>query len=250
MAVPAIPPNRNSKEGSRVRRPMFIVAALCVLLVAGAASPRISAAQAMQCDRTVTTSTFASELAAATDGETICLATGDYGTWTGTSKNVTITADAAASPVMKLDLDSADGNFTLDGIGGLGGSSQRAHDYTIRNSTFTSPLNLRANQDNVLLESNEHDWNAVYDGTINAKIFLWEDGGGTSGVTIRDSTFRNGDLDGIHLNVGATIQDNTFQHRCDVGTNHTDAIQTEGMAGGRDHWQPRPGAGRQRQHVL
>src|SRR6185369_7168022 len=40
------------------------------------------------CNRSATTSTFASQVSAATAGQTICLADGNYGTWTGTNKAI------------------------------------------------------------------------------------------------------------------------------------------------------------------
>jgi len=189
---------------------------------------------------TATPSTFASVYGQAQSGDTILLASGSYGTWQGGSKQVTIRAADGATPTMRVNLGSGDANFTLDGIGGIGGVvSAGARDFTIRNSVFTGTLDLRGMPGaNILLDGNTHDWPVVsQSGGPNAKLFVWSSSpGASSGVTVRNSSFRNGDLDGIHVGGGAGLDvlDNRFVNICDgSGPNHADMLQTEGMAGGR-----------------
>jgi hypothetical protein len=193
------------------------------------------AAAAAACDRTASPGSLAAKLAAAKPGQTICLTTGDYGTWEGTGKRVTLKRARASRPTMNVRLGPGDSGFTLDGMHGMGGSvAEGAHDFTIRNSTFTSPIDIEASNAGILLDHNRHDWDARYTGSINAKIFVSSPGEGFSGVTVRRSSIRNGNLDGIHLGgAGVNVIGNTFANLCDTGTNHTDNLQSEGGRGGR-----------------
>ena len=67
----------------------------------------------MPCDRNATTSSFASEVSAASAGQTICLASGSYGTWQGTNKAITIRAAAGATASMCYAFTTGDSGFTL-----------------------------------------------------------------------------------------------------------------------------------------
>lgn len=190
------------------------------------------------CDRNATSaSTLNTQVSQATAGETICLASGDYGTWAGTNKAVTVKADTGAVATMTVSLDGNDDGFTLDGLSEMGGDIRAgAKNFTIRNSAFTSPLRLQgAPGANILIEGNNFDWNAL-DSAANAKLFIWSATyGQASGATIRGNSFRNGELDGIHIGnaAAADIIGNTFMNICYLGGNHSDMLQTEGMVGGR-----------------
>ena len=218
---------------------MRAVLAALVFLAAAALLAGSPASAAATCDRGATPATFASQLSAAAAGQTICLASGNYGTFSGTAKAVTIRAADGANPQMRVNFGAGDAGFTLDGLTGMGGAVRSgAHDITIRNSAFTSTIDIQGSPGaNLLLDHNSHDWNAVYgNGGPNAKIFIYSNSdGASSGLTVQSSTIRNGNLDGIHIggSAGATILNNTFENLCDTGTNHTDNLQTEGMVGGR-----------------
>ena len=67
------------------------------------------------CNLNATPSTFSSQVATATTGQTVCLASGNYGTWSGTSKAITIAPAPDASPTMSFDLGSGAANFTING---------------------------------------------------------------------------------------------------------------------------------------
>ncbi len=103
----------------------------------------------------------------------MCLATGNYGTWAGTNKAITVAAAAGASPQMRINFGSGDSGFTLDGMTGMGGDINGASNITIRNSTFTGSIDIGGANTNVVLDGNTHNWNAVYSGGLNAKICLW-----------------------------------------------------------------------------
>lgn len=212
-------------------RTLLALTALLLALVVGTST-------AAAVDRTATPATFASVLAASSSGDTILLASGSYGTFAGTNKAVTIKADAGATPTMKLNLAAGDSGFTLEGISGLGGTVRSGHtNITIRNSSFTSSLDYQGQPGaNFVINGGHFDWNARYNGGINSKLFVYSNqDGANSGLTVKNSTFTNGDLDGIHIggSAGADILNNKFSNLCDVGTNHTDNLQTEGMVGGR-----------------
>ncbi len=112
----------------------------------------------IHCDRKATPSTFDAQLSAASAGQTICLATGDYGIWDGTDKAVTVRPAEGATPRMGIDFSSDAENFTLDG--GLLGFTQSwglriddeggnpnirgdAKNITIRNTDFSVGIDDR-----------------------------------------------------------------------------------------------------------
>jgi hypothetical protein len=219
----------------RSRRTGWHVAVLALATLAALPPSQAAVRDSRACDRTATPPTFASRVAAAKPGEAICLKTGDYGTWRGTGKAVTIRAAPHSTPTMHVSFGPGDSGFTLVGMRGMGGTVDAgAHDFTIRSSTFTSSIRIEATNAHILLDRNRHDWHAVYSGDDNAKIFVWNETGAFSGVTVRRSSIRNGDLDGIHLgDAGINVLDTTFGNLCYKGGNHTDNIQFEGGHGGR-----------------
>jgi hypothetical protein len=89
-------------------------------------APGPQAAPTLSCDLDATTSNFAAQIAAATPGQVVCLASGDYSGFTGTSKSapgIWITSAPGAAVTfnsgIRLNLSSVQ-NFTLDGTGGGG----------------------------------------------------------------------------------------------------------------------------------
>ncbi len=104
----ALAPARRSRRWSL----LAAFAALFVLLTTGSASAA---------ERTATTSSFASTFSAAQGGDTILLASGDYGTFSGGSKAsmVTIKEQPGATAKMKISWSGAK-NITVEGLD-LGG---------------------------------------------------------------------------------------------------------------------------------
>ncbi|HEX5395372.1 MAG TPA: dockerin type I domain-containing protein [Candidatus Saccharimonadales bacterium] len=190
---------------------------------------------AAACAGTVTTtSNFASNISAASSGATLCLASGNYGTWTGTSKAITIKAADGATPQMKVSFGSGDANFTIDGMAGMGGTVTSASSVTIKNSDFTSPIDFQGNNQNVVLDHNTFNWNAQSaNGEGDTKINT--DSTGTHSlsnpsVTIENNVITNGDLDGVRVGMvtGLLVLNNHFENLCDQNLNHTDNIQFYG----------------------
>lgn len=184
------------------------------------------------CDLNASPSSFAAQVNAAAAGQTVCLASGNYGTWSGTNKAIVVKAADGAAPQMKINLGSGDGSFVLDGMVGMGGDiGNGAVDVTIRNSAFTDVLDIAGGStDGIVLDGNTHNWNVASSGGANAKIYLENSLTGTlaaPSVTIRNSQIKNGDLDGIHFGGGSgyLILNNVFDNLCDRGVNHTDNMQ-------------------------
>ncbi|MEJ0073160.1 MAG: hypothetical protein WDN27_03735 [Candidatus Saccharibacteria bacterium] len=109
-----------------------------------------------------TSATFAAQVNAAIAGQTVCLATGDYGTWTGTNKAITIKAADGATPQMKVNFDAGDSSFTLDGMTEMGGFINGSSNITIKNSKFsrascysTGCLRIEGATSNVIIDNND-----------------------------------------------------------------------------------------------
>ena len=169
--VCALSPARHARPSRAATLALVSVLAVVVALLPAREDARAGVA----CDRTSGPEEFASQIAAARPGQTICLRTGDYGTWNGTGKAITVRAAPGGKPTMKVSFGPGDSGFTLDGLRGMGGLvTAGARDFTIRNSTFTSPIRIEATNANIMLDRNRHDWNAIYDGYDNAKIFVLE----------------------------------------------------------------------------
>ena len=214
-------------------------------------SPQTTAASARlgsqhlrtSCGRSATKSNFLSQVSAASAGETVCLASGDYGTWSGTNKAITVMAASGASPTMQVDFGSGDNGFTLSGIGGMGGTiTNGASKITIKNSAFTGALVItNLSNANILLDHDSFNGqNEASDCNDQpARIHVAYNNGQTpSGVTVENSTFIDppGGLanarDGIQTGSGMKIKNNLFQNIVDNGgCNHQDSIQAVNATG-------------------
>ena len=93
---------------------------------ATSAQTAVIAASASNCNLNATTSNFTTQIANATPGQTVCLASGNYSSFTGTSKSppgITITSAPGATVTFNsgitLNLSNVQ-NFTLDGTAGGG----------------------------------------------------------------------------------------------------------------------------------
>lgn len=171
----------------------------------------------------------------------ICLATGNYGTFTGTNKAVTITKQDGATPAMAFSFGTGDRSFTLDGMtitsGAIAGNSSNysdsnnPKDITVKNSTFTGGLRIEyiANA-NILFDSNTHN-NIDNNSDCTAapgRIWFPFSSSTPTGVTIRNSLLDGGNTDGIQAGTGFTAINNEFRNIEEKSSSdcaHTDAIQ-------------------------
>lgn len=214
-------------------------AAIAAVAVAVATlSPALAAGT---CDLSATPSTFSSQVSAASSGQTICLASGNYGTWNGTNKAITVTAAPGASPQMTVDFGSGASGFTLEEMSGMGGCvSSGASNITIQSNTFADGtyscdpgnFSIDGSVSNIVVKDNNFTYpvQSTSNGP-NSKIFLNTNGSSPgSAAIIENNDIQNGDLDGIHVGGGSgdLVKSNTFDNLCDQGVNHTDNIQFEG----------------------
>ena len=184
--------------------------------------PAIAAATVLH----ATPGTLASTFASAQGGDTILLASGSYGTWSGGSKAspVTLSPEAGASPAIGVDFGSNVSNVTLDGFAAVGGQNiAGSKNVTISNSTFTDGLAITGSNTNVVLD---HDtFNNLGQATWEGRLSIQG-----SGVTVKNSLFSGnaGCSDGIFVGgSGNTIgPGNEFtgikQASC---SSHDDSIQ-------------------------
>jgi parallel beta-helix repeat protein len=201
-----------------------------------------SASTVPTCDRTATPSTFASQVSAATAGQTICLSAGNYGSWTGTNKAITLTrqsgVDRSAVVMNRLSIGSGDTGFTLDGltIDGADITGSASH-IAIKNSRVTDGMvmDLSGSSGGIVLDGNDHGGfteSATSCSSTPALITIW----GTNrsdDVTVSNSVLHDTNLDGIRPDSpnGATIVNNEFYNIEELSSSdchHTDSIQFYG----------------------
>ena len=188
------------------------------------------------CTRHATPATLGAQISKAKSGQTVCLATGNYGNWTGTGKAIAIAAAPHASPQMTFRFDGNAHGFTLSGMRGMGGQiTGGARDITIRDSAFSAAvaINGLANA-NVTFDHDTYvDINNPGCGGQPARIHLEYGTSTPSGVTVENSLFSGGDTDGIQTGAPLVIKNNVFTdlRSSSSDCNHTDSIQGVGSTG-------------------
>jgi hypothetical protein len=227
-----------SGVGGRRGRATLAVALglLAIVAVVAAVLPGFASAV----ERKATPATLDSVFSEAGDGDTILLAGGSYGEFTGGLKSgmVTLKPQPGASVAMNLRFSPAS-NITIDGVRIRDAyiSDARTKNITIRNSDFDrGQIVLRGGAGdlvdaNILLERNVHSNFDVCSGCYAARVQIAERTERPTGITIRDSVFYGGNGDGIQTGGNAVrILDNEFRdmHQGDAGVAHTDSIQLYG----------------------
>ena len=196
------------------------------------------------CDLNATTSNLASQLAATQPGQTVCLASGSYGTFTGAAKPgpapVTITAAPGAGVDMPVVFNGAS-NIAVTGVvldnATLEGST---HHVTLSYSTVASTGQIAIYPDQMTAASSiVIDHNTLRNqscGTgLQGRIDVQDAGPNNSnpvGLTISNNYLSGGTADGVRLDAGSGIQvlNNTFTQFLDQNPCHTDTIQIYGSA--------------------
>jgi len=179
------------------------------------------------------------------NGQTICLASGNYGAFSGGVKSsmTTIAPEVGATVTMALHFAPA-ANVTVDGIKagidpvtGLGAllADSRSHDITIRNSVFDRAQvvmrtdSLPANA-NILLDHNVHSNYVKCSNCYEGRVAIEGATSGPDGITVQNSEFYGGNSDGIQVGGrGDRILNNHFHDIVQQGTAvHADSIQLVG----------------------
>lgn len=191
--------------------------------------------EVVTCDRNATDSTsLASAWEAASAGETICLATGDYGTFHAGDKPgvVTVRSAEGAMASMELSLNGAH-NVRVDHVTVVGGDiSGTSTNITVSRSTFTGLFVINADQmanANILLDGNTHADIDTCEVCFAGRVHVTGDSGQPSGVVIQNSVFSGGNADGVRADAnGVQILGNEFFGLQDEEPFHTDPIQIYG----------------------
>ena len=205
--------------------------------------PQPPAPPVITCSSYATTANFKSQVSAAATGQTLCLASGDYGTWSGTNKAITVAAAPGASPTMNIEFGSGASGFTLYGMSEMGGDiTSGASNITIVNSVFTDPLVITGlSNANIMLNHDSFNGQEMSSNCSGqpARIHVAYNNGSTpTGVTVENSTFVDppgglpNSMDGIQTGSGMVIRNNVFENILDNGgCNHQDSIQAVNATG-------------------
>lgn len=177
---------------------------------------------------------LAQQVQQAVPGQTICLKSGDYGSFYGGRKSgpVGIRARSGAQVKMSLEFDSV-ANLRIDGVmitsASIGGDTRNL---TIANSRFTGLAVVHADQ--------FHNANVVFDHNVHANIdtcttcyqgrlHIEGDAAVPSGIVVTNSVFSGGDSDGVRPDAyGVQVIHNEFYGFRDRDPFHTDPIQIYG----------------------
>ena len=170
---------------------------------------------------------------------------GDYGTWAGTDKAVTIRPQAGVSPTLCFDFDSSAANFTVDGghtnydSGSPGINSNPSctnwfeagsKNITVENMAFGECSDFciddRSEGPGIVIQGNMfHDM--VYPNQSPGAIRVYKSGTDPSSTLINYNLFRDMGADGIDPGPGTTMIGNDFSNvnSDSIDPRHTDAIQ-------------------------
>lgn len=227
-------PSAHDEQAScRFRRWRELAALLLTAIAASAVLP-LGASAAV---RNATPGDLSSVFSAAQAGDTVLLASGNYGTFNGSLKSgaVTLKPQSGAGVTMALSLTPAS-NITVDGVEltnvEVGGGATK--NITVRNSDIRGQTTFRTGElqnANILFDRNVHrDWNTCSN-CPEGRIWLPENTNQPSGITIQNSELKGGMSDGIQNGSNGTrIINNDFHDIVDGGQTgaHIDALQLYG----------------------
>jgi hypothetical protein len=185
------------------------------------------------CTVNATTGTFGAVFSAAGSGAVICLASGDYGSFAGSTKPgpVAIKPAAGASPSIQIAFGPTAKNIRIDGFRDFRGwDLNGSQNIEIVNTVFTGPMQVRGAVSGILFDNDTFDrlGHATWEGRLSFAQ-------GASNAIVRNSHFGNGGCsDGIQLtgeSTGVTIQGNVFSGlRQGACAEHADPIQFYGTS--------------------
>lgn len=188
-----------------------------------------------------TPATLASVFDATAGGETIALASGDYGTFAGGLKPATVRLVAAPGARVRIaaDLDGA-ARLRFEGLTMTSATLVRSHDIAFVHDRFTGPVRIDAMADadaRILFDGNTHEDIDVCATCFEGRITVRGNGNtAPNGVRIVNSLFAGGNADGIQVVGGAYGTQigpgNRFRDliQGDPQRAHTDPIQLYGSS--------------------
>jgi Right handed beta helix region len=217
---------------------LAIAALLALCLAPGCASDAPDSTvqrSAPTCDRSASTApVLRREFAAARTGQTICLASGNYGTFRAGSKPgvVTVRARPGATASMALDFEPAV-NVRIDGVTVTSADiAGRSRNVTIAHSKFTGIAVVNAENmvnANVVFDGNTHANIDTCTACYAGRLHIEGNSGHPSGVVVTNSVFSGGNSDGVRADAdGIEIRGNEFFGLRDEEPFHTDPIQIYG----------------------
>jgi hypothetical protein len=190
-----------------------------------------------------TPSTLARVYASARGGETITLAAGDYGTFTGGSRpsTVTLAARRGARVAMTVRLRGAD-HLAFRGMEVSGAELDGASHVAFVGDRFTGQAVVRATVPHAAIVFDRDRFDAIdtcsscFEGRLQ---IIGNAAGGPSvdgGVAVTRSRFSGGNADGVQITGGAAGvrvgPGNEFTGLYEISAVHTDAVQTFGAGPG------------------
>jgi hypothetical protein len=214
------------------------VAAAALVLAAAAAVVFASRAEGKR-ELHATPDNLGSVVGKAHGGDTILLASGDYGTFAGAAKKSTVTIKAAPGAQAKIQLDlSKAAHLRFERLT-IAGAKMRAptHDITIARSRFTAAAQIDATQmvgAGIVLDRDVFSGIDVCSDCSEGRVTVHGREGQTRpvGVTVQNSLFNGGgNSDGIQVGAyGVRVLHNEFTGIHMVDATHTDAIQLYGQS--------------------
>ena len=207
---------------------------------------------ALACSRTATTATFGAQVAAAAAGETVCLASGDYGTWGGTNKPITVGPAPGAAVSMGISFGSGDGGFTLAGVdlAGRHGPERGAELRGPGHRVHRCGRLQRAGEREHRVRPQQPQQHQFGSGQLPGAHPPSRIGGSTpSGVTISNSLLAGGDSDGVQSGIGVNVVNNEFRDIREAGGQQPHRQHPAARRDRRGHPRklgPTPAAGRRR----
>jgi hypothetical protein len=170
------------------------------------------------CDVNATTANFAAQVTATTAGQTLCLASGSYGTFSGTDKSspgITIRpSDGASVTFGDLSFTTGDDWFTLDGTAGTltvtgFDISGTANNITVKAMTATGYSEISTssmNASSIVVDDVDFPLSDCPDGSClehEGRLSIVNGhASNLAGVTVRNSAFHDSCGDGIQFTVG------------------------------------------------
>jgi hypothetical protein len=233
VGIAGVAQARRGRRRGRLLTAAAALAAICALAVVF-----VSRADGKR-ELHATPGSLGSAFGKARGGDTILLASGDYGTFAGGAKKsrVTIKGAPGARATIRLDLASA-ANLRFERLTVAGAKIRApAHDITIARSRFTEAAQIDATQmvgADIVLDRDVFSGIDVCPDCFEGRVTVHgrEGQGRPVGVTIQNSLFNGGgNSDGIQVGAyGVRVLHNEFTGIHKVDEVHTDAIQLYGQS--------------------